>query len=302
MTFSAQVKEELCSVEEQKRSLVLAEAYGLLLFAHRFGAQEISLQTENERVARRYQNLLKQSAGVAVCLTLPKKKGGMITAAVPDQTGRDKLLELFGHTGTELALRANRANLEEDGCVGAFLRGAFLACGTLTNPQKDYHLEFLLSRRKLAMDLVHILGEAGLQAKTVTRRSALVVYLKESEQIEDLLTLMQAVKSSLECMNVKIYKDMRNRVNRMTNCETANLSKTVEAVRKQIWAIDLIESTIGLDSLPARLREVAQVRRENEEMSLSELGGALSQPLTRSGVNHRLQKIIELAEQLQSQT
>ena len=183
--------------------------------------------------------------------------------------------------------------------MAAFLRGAFLSAGTLTNPEKDYHLEFLVSHRRLAQDLAALLAEVGLPAKSTQRRGCMVVYYKESEHIEDLLTMMQATLSSLELMNVKIYKDLRNRVNRVTNCETANLSKTVEAVHRQLWAIDLIDRTSGLQNLPEGLQEIALMRREHEEMSLSELGQELKRPLSRSGVNHRLQKLIHIAQEIE---
>lgn len=301
MTFSASVKAELCAVTDESRCCLKAELYGMLLFARAFSLGEISLQTENEMVAKRYYNLLKKVCGVTAVMHYPRVKGGMITATVQKKGERERVLSFFSHTGQELVLRVNRANLEEECCPAAFLRGAFLVCGTMTDPQKDYHLEFLLSHRKLSLDLTHILTQANLEAKTTERRGAVVVYFKESENIEDLLTLMKATNSSLLLMNVKIYKDLRNRVNRVTNCETANLSKTVEAVRRQLWAIDLIDQVEGLDSLPPALREIAEQRRAHEEMSLSELGEVLNPPLTRSGVNHRLQKLILRAQELERQ-
>lgn len=294
MTFAASVKEELCSVPLERECCATAECYGFLLFSKQVDASGIVFQTEYKNVARRYRELLRVVCGVSALLISPDRRGGNHTVSVPSASSL-RVLERFGHTGQELSLRLNRANLEQECCYGAFLRGAFLACGTLSNPERDYHLEFFLPRRKLAEDLCVLLREMDLPFKVTSRRGAAVAYCKESEHIEDLLTMMQATQSTLRLMNIKIYKDVRNRVNRVTNCETANLTKTVEAVRRQTQAIERLQRVGMLPTLPAALQEAARLRLENPELSLSELGAMMSPPLSRSGMNHRLQKLMELA-------
>lgn len=297
MTFAASVKEELCGVPVERECCAAAECYGLMLFSKQVTPSGIVFQTESKNVARRYRELLRAVCGVSAILISPDRRGGSHMVTVPSATSA-RVLERFGHTGRELSLRLNRANLEQECCYGAFLRGAFLSCGTLSNPERDYHLEFFLPRRKLAEDLCVLLRELELPFKTTDRRGATVAYCKESEHIEDLLTIMQATQSTLKLMNIKIYKDVRNRVNRVTNCETANLTKTVEAVRRQSRAIERLEERGVLASLPASLQEAARLRMEYPELSLSELGQKMSPSLSRSGMNHRLQKLIELAESL----
>ena len=182
--------------------------------------------------------------------------------------------------------------------MSAFVAAAFLCCGTITNPQREYNLEFLSVRYNLILDFEALLMGHGFAPKHTRRQGSNVLYLKASEQIEDLLTLIGAPKSSLELMEVKIVKEVRNRVNRKTNCETANITKTVEAALEQIAAIRLIESSCGIQALDEDLRELARLRLENPDLSLRELGQALQTPISRSGVNHRLRRILMFAQEL----
>jgi len=183
-------------------------------------------------------------------------------------------------------------------CVYAFLRGAFLAVGSVTDPKKDYHLEFASPHQQLCRDLLALMEGLGLNPKYMTRKGSGIVYFKESEQIEDLLTMMSATNSSLEIMGVKILKNIRNKANRVTNCETANITKTVDAASLQLEMIEIIYRKAGLDSLPPELREIALERMNNPDMSLRELGEQLSPPLSRSGVNHRLARLKKIADEL----
>lgn len=295
MSFSSDIKTELVTVTGDA-CCELAQAYGMAEFGHAFSGSDVSLQTENKAVADRYAALMQTVCGVTPLKEAPPSgKAGMYTVSIaPDD--REKVLSRFGHGGREVALRLNRANLECEGCVAAFLRGAFLACGAVTNPQVDYHLEFNVSYLNLSRDLIALLGEQGLGAKTVRRKGNYVVYFKESEQIEDCLTGIGAMNASLELMNVKIVKSIRNNINREANCESANLDKTLAASLPQVRAIEKIERTIGLDALPEDLRELCRLRVQNPEFSLRELGKALQPPISRSGINHRLQRVLEIAE------
>ena len=220
----------------------------------------------------------------------------MHSVTVPKDSCK-QVFERFGHS-REVTLRLNRAVLDCENCISAFVRGAFLVCGAVTNPQVDYHLEFSVPYLNLSNDLVTLLGEVGLHPRTVRRKGSYVVYFKESEQIEDCLTLMGAMGASLELMNVKILKSIRNNVNRAANCESANIDKTVAAALVQAEAVHKIENAIGLDALPEELRELCRLRLENPDFSLRALGEHLDPPISRSGVNHRFQRILEIANDL----
>lgn len=296
MSFSGDVKSELLSIEREYGCCETAEAYGMLLFGHSFTARDISLQTENREIAKLYSKLVFDTTGVEPVLTSPMT--GKQGAVVEKPKDRATVLEVFGYTGSEPSLRLNRGNIENECCISAFIRGVFLSCGTVTSPQKDYHLEFCIPYRKLCQDFISFLEELDFSPKLVERKGYQIVYFKESEKIEDLLTCMQAVQSSLSLMNVKIYKDFRNKANRITNCETANISKTVAAAGEQLDAITRIKAANSFDSLPEELQELALLREENPEMSLRELGESLKTPISRSGVNHRLKRLIQIAGEL----
>ena len=180
----------------------------------------------------------------------------------------------------------------------AYLRGAFLGGGSISDPEKNYHMEFVTNNEDYANSLRDLINSFGLNSKIVARKNSFVVYLKESEQISDLLSMIGAYQALLSLQSTKIVKEMRNNVNRIVNCETANLSKTVNAAVRQVENIKLIQNKIGISSLPENLQEIALLRVENEDMSLKELGEMLNPPISKSGVNHRLKKIEQIANDL----
>ena len=180
----------------------------------------------------------------------------------------------------------------------AYLRGAFLGGGSISDPEKNYHMEFVTNNEDYANSLRDLINSFGLNSKIVARKNSFVVYLKESEQISDLLSMIGAYQALLSLQSTKIVKEMRNNVNRIVNCETANLSKTVNAAVRQVENIKLIHNKIGISSLPENLQEIALLRVENEDMSLKELGEMLNPPISKSGVNHRLKKIEQIANDL----
>ncbi|MCL2036318.1 MAG: DNA-binding protein WhiA [Oscillospiraceae bacterium] len=188
--------------------------------------------------------------------------------------------------------------LNGDEMGGIFLRGVFLSCGSVNNPQKDYHLELIPPNKEKCLELLDFLEEQGLKMKLSSRHEQPFLYCKGSEQIIDFLTFVGATKYSMELMNVMIYKEIRNNVNRAVNCESANIEKTAFAASKHIADIELILKEKGEDFLPSKLREVAKIRRSNVGMSLEEIGRAMNPPISKSGVNHRLKKISLLAENL----
>ena len=299
MSFSRNIKSEICSSNPEKDCCIKAKCYGMMLFSAKFGTDSILFKTENEEIATHYHQLVKMVCDVELDVIPPEKERGMYHVCTDDTDKCKTVLTTFGHSDNELHLRINRSNIENECCFGAFVSGVFLSCGSISDPNKAYHGEFFVSKKHLANDLSAVLGECISTPKCIVRKSSNVLYYKESEKIEELLTLMNAVKSVFELMNVKIYKDMRNHINRTSNCITANITKTTESVRKQMDAISLIDKKIGLEALPSDLYDMAIVRRDNDYASLSELGRLMVPPLSRSGVNHRLNRIVEIAKGLE---
>ncbi len=299
MSFSSEAKKEIAADLPDKLCCRTAQIYGMLECAHAFSGEEISIQTEQEAIADVYDRLTSRIGGVPRLIrqVLPRRTP-LHHCAVDTPEHRQTVLERFGHTPGEVSLRLNRANLDCDNCARAYLRGAFLVCGAVTDPEHDYHLEFSLPHYNLSRDLATLLRELDFPAKITARGGNYVVYIKESERIEDCLTLLGATRASLELMGVKMVKSIRNDTNRRINFENANIDKTVQAAGAQMDALRKIEETCGLLALPEELQEVAKLRLEHPEMSLRDLGAAMEPPLSRSGVNHRLQRIIKFAEDL----
>ncbi|MBC8569528.1 DNA-binding protein WhiA [Zongyangia hominis] len=303
MSFSYDLKCELCAEETVDERHRHALAYGMLLFGKAFSGRQVSLVTENEGVAALYGQCIAEEAGLISCTTVSpvKNRDSIYTVSLQNKGDCAEVLGLFYHQPDEISLRLKMQNLPDEGSVAYFLRGAYLACGNLTDPYKSYHLEFVTQHYKLAEDLQQLISTVLAPPKMTVRRGARVVYYKESEHIEDMLTYIGAMRSSLELMNVKIYKDLRNKANRVTNCETANIEKTVTAAAKQVEDIELIAAHRGMQSLSDDLQELAVLRLEHPEMSLADLGRELSQPLSRSGVNHRFQRIAAAAETIRKE-
>lgn len=301
MSFSVDVKTELLHCQDvfgakPRPCCTHAERYGLFLCCREFGKSKMSLKTEHKEIAERYAEGVKEITGHEPEITCSDAGKFRVSVVTPED--RKAVLSAFGHTGSEVTRRLNRSNLDDDCCQAAILRGAFLSAGTVTNPEKDYHLEFILSHKVLCNDLMKLCSELDLHPKYVQRNGAHIIYFKDSESVEDLLTLMGAMESSLELMGTKMYKDMRNKVNRRMNFENANSSRAFDAAYKQIEAIRYIEEHKGLQYLPDDLRELALLRKNNVDYSLQELADNLRDPISKSGVNHRLQRILETAEDL----
>ena len=207
-----------------------------------------------------------------------------------------KVLQMIKHGSDDLLV--NPLLIKSFCCKRAFLRGAFLSVGSMSNPEKAYHLEYVCVDTQQAAQLIDILLVYGIHAKTVVRKKYQVVYIKESEEIVELLNVIGAHISLMKLENLRIFKDMRNSINRRVNCETANITKTVNAATKQIADIQYIKEHYGFDNLKDNLRQVAELRLEYPDAALKELGEYLSPPVGKSGVNHRLRKLSELAEKL----
>ncbi len=297
-SFGYKLKSELSEPTRQSTLQKKALLYGLVLFSRGFFQNTLLTQTEYECVATRLKALLMELCGIDA--TLSSLGGGnplflLSTATVED---KHKLLAYLSHSVHEISVKVNMANLESDDEICAFIRGAFLACGYVSDPGKTYRIEFVAPRYTLSKNLAYILSQAGFEAKITQRKGSYVLYFRESAVIEDLITYMGATLSTLELMDVKVLKDLRNNINRKTNCETANIEKTVTASTQQIKNIRALKRSGMYDLLSDELKEIASLRLKYPESSLSELGEMASPPLTRSGVSHRLRKINEIAAQI----
>lgn len=297
MSFSSDVKSEISKTENLSSCCLHAQVYGLVLFAH-FSKYNFSITTENSDVFELYLSYLRSYCGVEPVISDSGTK--KLTAYLKNDKEKEKAFEKFGHSLKEPTLRINRANISDECCSGAFLRGVFLACGTVTAPERGYHLEFVVPYKKLCTDLIKFLDELGLNPKYIVRKGNHIIYFKDSESIEDILAIIGAQDASLYVMGIKIEKDVKNKVNRKLNFEMSNISKTVDAANIQVEAIEYIESKSGISSLPDNLQKIAYIRLENPESSLSELGKLLDEPISRSGINHRLNRIVKIAENLKN--
>lgn len=298
MSFSYKVKEEICS-QFTTRDKSMAALYGMLSFCKTFSATQIVLQTENEEVATQFKHLvgflLNDNNCVSEIIT-PKKNGvSLYSLEIKDKV--NDVLSLYKLSDIDERYIDARA-IGKKKVHSFFVSGAFLACGSVTDPLKDYHLEFVTPSEELCSQLIELLSEIGIIAKMTQRSNSFIAYIKESENIEDILTYIGAPKSSLEMMNVKILKDVRNKINRAVNCDSANIEKTILAAEKQIKDIEFIEDNMGIVNLPDELRDIAILRTENPDWNLKELSENLNPPISRSGANHRLTRIRKIAEEL----
>lgn len=299
MSFSSDIKKELCDVRELSPQQAEAMLYGIM-YASRMDEGRPLIQTENIDLMNAAAELIRAvfpnvRTGI---VRLVKNSGSLYTLKI--RSGWEDIAERFGDFSS-ISREAVSGGDEES---GAFLRGVFVSCGSVTDPNKEYHLELVLPENDRTPALLDFIAEHGMSLKETFRGGAhskkTVLYAKESELIEDCLTYIGAANHSMEIMQVKIVKDFRNRVNRSVNCENANLDKTVAASNKSTADIEYIFSTMGADWLSPDLRETARLRVENPEMSLSELCGMFTEKISRSGLNHRLKKLSKLAEELRS--
>lgn len=295
MSFTGDVKTELTNITDMSDICRRAFTYGFLLFGKSFNARSVICTSDYGNVIELFKDSLKATVGVDASVT--RLKSGKYVMKVTSAAERKTVIEHFDHSLNEIALRINYGILEEDECFYAFIRGVFLACGTVSDPDKNYHMEFVVPHTKLCMDLIKMLNDLDINAKHIVRKYTNVAYIKESENIEDMLTMMGAINSSLHIMGVKIQKDVRNKINRQMNFESANMNRSIDAGLHQVRAIETIIKKRGLSSLPDELKELARLRLENPDMSLNELGRNLDPPISRSGVNHRFEKIFKIAEQ-----
>jgi len=295
MSFSGDAKRELCRASLTRRCCAQAECYGLLLYANRFDRDEARIVTESPDLAARLPLLFKKAFRFSFD-RLPEGEGGKRVFAITDGDKLSRLSETFGYDpGWTVAHHINFAVLEEDHCRTAFLRGAFLAGGSVTDPAKGYHLELTTSHASVNRELLTLLREAGFEAKSNLRGANHMAYFKQSEAIADFLAFLGAPLAAMELMNAKAEKDLRGGVNRRVNCDAANLDKAVDAAQEQLETIRRLGKRMDLEELPPKLREAARLRLENPDLTLTELGELCSPPITKSTFKYRLKKLSDLA-------
>lgn len=307
MSYASEVKKELTMLEvhfgnAKAELMALIRMNGSLgIYNHKF---VLNVQTENPAIVRRIYKLLKQfydiDSELLVRRKMKLKKNNLYIVRL--KTGSDHILkDLDILDGFQIKETVPLKFLDDDAKVRSYLRGAFLAAGSVNNPETSrYHLEIYSLYEDHNNTICEMMNRYGLNARKTERRSGYITYLKEAEKIADFLSLIGATNSMLKFEDIRIVRDMRNSVNRIVNCETANMNKVADAARKQIENIDYIERTVGLSKLPDKLQAVAQARKAHPEVSLKELGELVAGgPISKSGVNHRLRKINEFAQKLQ---
>lgn len=311
MSFSADVKDEIARQINSARHCQIAELAAIFSVCGSIMISEndsyaMKITTENVLVARKFYKLLKMAfevdAELAITANNRLNKSNAYTVIIRKNESAVRILKAFRilNENMEIDDDAMVGSLitQQACCKRAFIRGAFLASGSLSDPNKFYHFEIVCNSEAKAIQLRDMINTFELDSKVVLRKKNFVVYIKEGTQIVEILNVMEAHIALMNMENVRILKEMRNSVNRKVNCETANLNKTVAAAIKQIKDIEYIKDTVGLGSLKEGLEEVARVRLENPDMPLKDLGMLLSEPVGKSGVNHRLKKISEIAESL----
>lgn len=317
MSFSSLVKNELCRTDIREKCCLISELAAVIEIGNGItiapnGDANIRIVTENAAFARRFFSLVKELFDIYPEVLIRKskklKKHTSYALVIPNLKGAKRVLKSLGISLIDEADGALREDhpagyrysveniIKKPCCRKAYLRGAFLAGGSISDPEKTYHLEITSHDPELVNVLKKIMASFGLNGKMIKRKGNLLIYLKEGDNIVDFLNIIGAHNALMELENIRILKEMRNNVNRIVNCETANLEKTVDASVRQAENIRYLINTTGLSVLPQNLREIAELRLKYPDASLKELGEMMSPPLGKSGVNHRLRKIDKIAE------
>lgn len=312
MTFSSATKNEISKIAVTNKCCQLALLSALIKMNGTLQIQGIDrigiiLSTENASTARMMFSLLKSCFKINTKVVVRKnrhlKKNNNYTLYIDSAMGSHEILKMTGilkesNSGMRLNHKIPHYLIKKTCCRKAYLRGIFLGGGSISDPEKTYHLELVTNNESFAEDIKELMNSYQLGAKVVMRKGSFVVYIKEGENIVNYLNIIGAHCALLKLENIRIYKEMRNNVNRIVNCETANLDKTLNAALRQINNIKYIKNTIGLDKLPEGLAEIAELRLEFRDATLKELGEMMSPPIGKSGVNHRLRKLDKIAENL----
>lgn len=316
MSFSSKVKEELSRQLSPARHCQIAEIAAIISLCGKVQIDEndhfrIKISTENEAVARKYFTLLEKTFKIKTDIVirqnvyLRRSKSYHVTVSENQDARRvlmaAKLLDSDGQVEEVLSVVKNRL-IQNTCCRRAFIRGAFLAAGSISDPERFYHYEIACPSEAKAVQIRDVIATFGIDARIVVRKKYHVVYVKEGSQIVEILNVMEAPQALMELENIRIVKEMRGSVNRQVNCETANINKTVSAAVKQLEDITYVRDTVGFERLPESLAEIARARLAKPDATLKELGESLDPPVGKSGVNHRLRKLSNLADELREES
>ena len=296
MSFSGTAKAEICRAAVQDRCCALAECFGILLYCNSFSADGIRIITESREFAQRLPRIFRKAFSMSFDIC-PEETERKLVFQIRSEGKLKTVMEAYGFAPEDtLALHVNLAVVEEECCKAAFLRGAFLAGGSVTDPGKGYHLEMSTTHQSVSRETFALMREVmGFSPKTASRGGGQVLYLKQSEQISDFLTYIGAPVAAMGIMEARLEKELNNKVNRRCNCDDANTSKVVEAAQEQLAAIRTLRARGQLDNLPGKLLQAAAAREENPESALTELAEMMEPPITKSAMSHRLKKLVELA-------
>jgi len=298
MSFATDVKNEICRLPVSRKCCAVAETYGALLFANEFSARSARIVSENIRVIKRMKALVLHAFGFEFDIQSgdAADTSARFVLEIKDRQKLETIVDAFGFVLRDMInVHVNLGVIEESCCYASFLRGAFLAGGSVTDPRRNYHLELRTNRRFVSGEVMSLLADHDLPSKTCMRSNNTIIYFKRSALIEEFLTLIGAPVKAMDVMNAKIDKELQQKVNRRVNCDTANVSKTVLASEKQIELIWKLKPVF--DDLPDALRETAQLRIDNPELTLAELAAMCTPPVTKSCMNHRIRKLLSLAKE-----
>ena len=300
-SFSGNAKAEICRSIPHKKCCAIAQCFGILLFCNTFTEENIRIITESKEFADMLPPLFKKAFGISFDVTPQKESKGKISFQITDREKISVIMHSYGFDPADtLALHINLAMVEEDCCKTSFLRGAFLAGGSVTDPVKGYHLELATTHHSVAREGSILMEEVlSFCPKTAQRGGGLVLYLKNSEQISDCLTFLGAPVAAMAVMETRLEKDLNNKVNRRCNCDEANTSKVVEAAQEQIMAIRFLRESGVLSTLSPKLIQAAEAREQHPESNLIELASIMVPPISKPAMNHRLRNLVRLAKEKQ---
>ena len=299
VSFAAGAKAEICRTVPNRNCCALAQCFGILLFCNSFTSEGIKIVTESRDFAYQLPRLFRKAFNVDFDSFPSLEAPGKLTFLIYDPEKIDAIMASFGFgTKDTLALHINLPIVEEECCKAAFLRGAFLSGGSVTDPTKGYHLEVTTTHQSVAKEAYLLMGEVmGFYPKTAHRGGSQVLYMKQSEQISDYLAFLGAPVAAMGIMEARLEKELNNKVNRRCNCDDANTSKVVEAAQEQLAAIRILRERGVLEKLPTKLQQAAKAREESPEGSLTELAAMMEPPITKPAMNHRLKKLIEMSKE-----
>lgn len=299
VSFSSAAKAEICRALPQKKCCALAQSFGILLFCNSFSAKGIRIITESREFAQNLPKLFKKAFDISFDVIPEEDAPGKLVFLITDSKKLSVVMNAYGFDIQDtVALHVNLPVVEEDCCKSSFLRGAFLAGGSVTDPVKGYHMEITTTHKSVARETDALIREAmEFSPKTAQRGGGQVLYIKQSELISDFLTFLGAPLAAMGIMEARLEKELNNKVNRRCNCDDANTSKVVEAAQEQLAAIRILRERGMVAKLPTKLQQAIEAREQNPEASLSELAAMMTPAITKPAMNHRLKKIVELAKE-----